>query len=267
MAQAAVDAGKSPVRVSLKGNSADISARLKEVEPTGAQDIELRMGEQSWNFTLPLPGEFNIANAALACAMANSAGVEMNSFIAAISDVAVPGRMERVNRGQDFIAVVDYAHKPAAVAAVLDTLSEQLDQAGTGGRIGIVVGAGGDRDSTKRPLMGQAAALRADYVVVTDDNPRTEDPAPIRAAVLQGARNAQSERNPTIVEEPSRAQAIDAVVSWARPGDAVIVGGKGHEVGQIVGTETLHFDDREELARALTSTGSAAAVDRGTENQ
>ena len=116
-----------------------------------------------------------------------------------------------------------------------------------------MVGAGGDRDSAKRPIMGRNAAERADLVVVTDDNPRTEDPATIRAAVLDGARegaNAAS-RAVDVREEGSRAAAIDVAVAWAGPGDAVIVVGKGHEVGQIIGTETHHFDDREELARAL----------------
>ena len=142
---------------------------------------------------------------------------------------------------------MDYAHKPAAIAAVLDTLRGQLE--GTKGRVGIVVGAGGDRDSSKRPIMGAAAATRADLTVVTDDNPRSEDPATIRAAVVDGAREAAPQGD--IREVGSRARAIDEVVDWAEPGDAVIVVGKGHEVGQLVNGKTLHFDDREEMARAI----------------
>ena len=111
------------------------------------------------------------------------------------------------------------------------------------------MGAGGDRDSTKRPIMGEAAATRADLTVVTDDNPRTEDPAAIRAAVIEGARQAAPDAD--IREQGSRARAIDEVVDWAEPGDAIIVVGKGHEVGQLVGERTLHFDDREEMARAI----------------
>ena len=163
----------------------------------------------------------------------------------------MPGRMERIDEGQPFVAVVDYAHKPAAIGAVLATLRGQVE-----GRIGVAVGAGGDRDSSKRPLMGAEAAKGADYVVVTDDNPRTEDPAAIRAAVLAGAREAGTDAE--IVEVSPRGKAIDALVDWAQPGDAVIVVGKGHEVGQLVGTEKLHFDDREEMRRAITERQSRA---------
>ena len=130
-----------------------------------------------------------------------------------------------------------------------DTLRGQVK-----GRIGVAVGAGGDRDVSKRPLMGAEAARRADLVVVTDDNPRTEDPAAIRAAVLAGARDAAGP-DTEVREVGDRARAIDELVAWARPGDAVIVVGKGHEVGQIVGGTTHHFDDREEVRRALASLG------------
>lgn len=238
------------------GAAADIRASQTGVEPTGAQHVELSVGGTAHRLELPLPGEFNVANAALATGMAAAAGVDVEAFLKGVESVAVPGRMERIDEGQDFIAVVDYAHKPAAVAAVLDTLREQLDGPdGSGGRIGVVIGAGGDRDHGKRPIMGAAAAQRADLVIVTDDNPRSEDPAPIRAAVLEGARAARKDsgREVELREVGSRAEAIDELIRWARTGDAVIVVGKGHEVGQIVGDETLHFDDREEVARALTT--------------
>lgn len=248
------DVAQSAVTVATGQTAqADVTAWTVSTQPTGEQTVELRAGGSSWTFELPLPGDFNVANAATAAAMAHAAGVDYESFTAALTQVAVPGRMERIDEGQDFIAVVDYAHKPAAVGAVLNTLREQLDGANESGRIGIVVGAGGDRDSSKRPIMGAAAARGADFVVVTDDNPRTEEPGPIRAAVLQGAREAaeQLDRDVEIAEAGSRREAIDSVVAWAKPGDAVIVVGKGHEVGQIVGTVTHHFDDREELIRAV----------------
>ncbi len=152
--------------------------------------------------------------------------------------------MERIDEGQEFLAVVDYAHKPAAVAAVLDTLRGQVR-----GRLGVVVGAGGDRDATKRPIMGAEAARRADLVIITDDNPRSEVPETIRAAVLQGAVDAGTDAE--IREIGDRAAAIDALVEWAQPGDAVVVAGKGHEVGQLVAGVNHHFDDREEVRRAL----------------
>ena len=143
--------------------------------------------------------------------------------------------------------MVDYAHKPAAIAAALTTLREQVD-----GRLGVVVGAGGDRDQSKRAPMGEEAARRADLVIITDDNPRSEDPALIRQAVRAGAEKVEG---PEIREIGSRSEAIRELVAWAQPGDAVIVVGKGHEVGQIVGDEVHHFDDREEVRAALASLG------------
>ncbi|QQU92617.1 UDP-N-acetylmuramoyl-L-alanyl-D-glutamate--2,6-diaminopimelate ligase [Corynebacterium aurimucosum] len=260
MAQRA--AARPVIRVSTtpQGSDADITGRQLSTEVTGAQQVELTLasGEHAgtFEFRLPMPGTFNIANAALATGMAASIGIEPQVFLEGVEKVAVPGRMERVDRGQDFVAVVDYAHKPAAIAAVLETLRTQLE--GSAGRIGIVVGAGGDRDSSKRPLMGAAAAKGADLVVVTDDNPRTEDPASIRAAVLAGAQEANPAAD--IREVGSRAKAIDEVVAWAQPGDAVIVVGKGHEVGQLIGDTVHHFDDREEMARALEAVTTATTL-------
>ena len=229
---------------------ADVTAELVRIDDQGRQRIQLT-ADDSYQFTLPMPGAFNVANAALAAAIAQTAGVELAPFLHGLEQAAVPGRMERIDEGQPFVAVVDYAHKPAAIGAVLATLRGQVE-----GRIGVAVGAGGDRDSSKRPLMGAEAAKGADFVVVTDDNPRTEDPTTIRAAVLAGAREAGT--GAEIVEVGSRGKAIDALVEWAQPGDAVIVVGKGHEVGQLVGTEKLHFDDREEMRRAITERQSRA---------
>ncbi|MDK8796371.1 UDP-N-acetylmuramoyl-L-alanyl-D-glutamate--2,6-diaminopimelate ligase [Corynebacterium sp. MSK044] len=225
----------------------DCSARLLSTTDSGAQDVELVLNGTSHRFRLPLPGAFNVANAALATALADSVGVDVERFLAGIEGAAVPGRMERINSGQEFIAVVDYAHKPAAIAAALTTLREQVD-----GRLGVVVGAGGDRDQSKRAPMGEEAARRADLVIITDDNPRSEDPALIRQAVRAGAEKVEG---PEIREIGSRSEAIRELVAWAQPGDAVIVVGKGHEVGQIVGDEVHHFDDREEVRAALASLG------------
>jgi UDP-N-acetylmuramoyl-L-alanyl-D-glutamate--2,6-diaminopimelate ligase len=154
--------------------------------------------------------------------------------------------MQRIERGQPFLAVVDYAHKPAAVAALLDALRAQV-----AGRLLVVLGAGGDRDRAKRPLMGAAAAARAELLVVTDDNPRSEDPTLIRAEVLAGARSEP--RRGDVREVGDRAEAIALAVAAARPGDAVVVAGKGHETGQKVGDVTLPFDDAEELAAAIAA--------------
>lgn len=241
--------GADVVRVGTHGQT-DLDAAGRQVSqaPSGAQRIEVNGTGFTVAADLQLPGSFNVANATLAVAMANAAGADVEAFARGLADVAVPGRMERIDAGQDFLAVVDYAHKPAAVAAVLHTLRGQVD-----GRLGVVVGSGGDRDATKRPIMGAEAARGADFVVVTDDNPRSEEPGPIRAAVLDGARGAGTQAE--IVEIGSRAEAIDRVVAWAQPGDGIVVVGKGHEVGQIVGDTVLHFDDREEVRRALAERG------------
>lgn len=235
-----------PVTVGTHGQpGVDVTARQLSADETGAQRVELGLNGKTYQFTLPLPGAFNVANAALAVGLADAVGVDVEAFINGLSQASVPGRMQRIDQGQDFVAVVDYAHKPAAVAAVLDTLRGQV-----AGRIGVVIGAGGDRDTTKRPIMGAEAARRAELVIVTDDNPRTEDPAQIRAAVLEGARGAAGPET-EVREAGDRRAAIEKLVAWAKPGDAIIVVGKGHEVGQIIGTTTHHFDDREEMARAL----------------
>lgn len=247
--QRMAELAEAPVTVATTGD-ADVTAELVRIDDQGRQRIQLT-ADDTYEFTLPMPGAFNVANAALAAAVAATAGVELAPFLHGLEQAAVPGRMERIDEGQPFVAVVDYAHKPAAIGAVLSTLRGQVE-----GRIGVAVGAGGDRDSSKRPLMGAEAAKGADFVVVTDDNPRTEDPAAIRAAVLAGAREAGTDAE--IVEVSPRGKAIDALVEWAQPGDAVIVVGKGHEVGQLVGTEKLHFDDREEMRKAITERQSRA---------
>jgi len=150
--------------------------------------------------------------------------------------------MQRIDVGQGFLALVDYAHKPAAVAALLDAVRAQVP-----GRLLVVLGCGGDRDSGKRSLMGAEAARRADLLVVTDDNPRTEDPAAIRAAMLTGAAGGPAQ----VVEIADRAAAIAHAVALARDGDAVVVAGKGHETTQQVRGGTLPFSDAEVLDRAL----------------
>ncbi|BAU96497.1 UDP-N-acetylmuramoylalanyl-D-glutamate--2, 6-diaminopimelate ligase [Corynebacterium suranareeae] len=235
--------------VSTQGQEADFRAVDISVGDSGAQQFHIVTPEnESYSVELALPGAFNIANATLAFAAATRVGVDASAFARGMSKVHVPGRMERIDEGQDFLAVVDYAHKPAAVAAVLDTLRAQID-----GRLGVVIGAGGDRDATKRGPMGQLSAQRADLVIVTDDNPRSEDPATIRAAVTQGAHDgaAESPREVEVLEIGDRAEAIRVLVQWAQPGDGIVVAGKGHEVGQLVAGVTHHFDDREQVREAL----------------
>ncbi|HET9518287.1 MAG TPA: UDP-N-acetylmuramoyl-L-alanyl-D-glutamate--2,6-diaminopimelate ligase [Actinoplanes sp.] len=195
-----------------------------------------------------LPGRHNVANALLALAALVTVGVDAQVAAAGIAACpGVPGRLERVAAPGDVLGVVDYAHKPDAIVAALAALRELATD--RGGRLISVLGAGGDRDRGKRPLMGAAAARGADVVVVTDDNPRTENPAAIRAAVLAGAQAAGGPAK--VVEVPGRRAAIDEAVRLAGPGDVLAVLGKGHERGQEVGGEVLPFDDRIELTAAL----------------
>ena len=154
----------------------------------------------------------------------------------------MPGRLEPIDRGQDFLALVDYAHKPGALRAVLETLRDQ-----SSGRLAVVFGAGGNRDPGKREPMGRVAAELADLVVITDDNPRDEEPAAIRAAIMAGAQAGPAQ----VVEIGDRREAIDHAVAWAKPGDVVLIAGKGHEAGQTSHGQTRPFDDRDELAAAL----------------
>ncbi|WP_306209820.1 UDP-N-acetylmuramoyl-L-alanyl-D-glutamate--2,6-diaminopimelate ligase [Actinoplanes sp. RD1] len=197
-----------------------------------------------------LPGLHNVANALLALASLVAAGIDPQVAADGIAACpGVPGRLERVDAPGEVLGVVDYAHKPDAIVAALAALRELATA--RGGSLVCVIGAGGDRDRGKRPLMGAAAARGSDVVVVTDDNPRTEDPAAVRAAVRRGAEEAGAPAK--IIEVAGRRAAIDEAVRLAGPGDVVAVLGKGHERGQEVNGEVLPFDDRIELAAALTA--------------
>lgn len=201
---------------------------------------------------VPLPGRYNVANALCAFGMLRMIGVDADAAVRGIGGVSVPGRMQVVGRKADpagaapVVGVVDYAHTPDAIARVLEALQ------GTG-RVVAVLGAGGDRDAGKRPLMGAAAARLADVLVVTDDNPRSEDPSAIRAAIIEGAASIARERGVSVHEQGDRAQAIALAVSLARPGDTVVVLGKGHETGQEVAGVVSAFDDSAVLRAVLLS--------------
>lgn len=223
------------------------------VADNGLQEVTLTDNDgPEVHVDVPLPGAFNISNASVAWAVLAALGKDTDAARDGLAKVSVPGRMQRIDEGRDFLAVVDYAHKPAAVAEALATLRAQ-----TNGKVIVVVGAGGDRDAAKRPIMGAEAVRGADVVIITDDNPRSEDPATIRAAVMEGARGALSEVSAQRGEEPvleeigDRAAAICRAVELASTGDSIIVAGKGHETGQDVGGVVTPFDDREQLREAL----------------
>ncbi|MBR7192778.1 UDP-N-acetylmuramoyl-L-alanyl-D-glutamate--2,6-diaminopimelate ligase [Gordonia sp. SCSIO 19800] len=246
-----------PVLVSTGPTSAHWHAGESSLADDGSSRTPFTEPDGEHELLIPLPGRYNVANGLLAVAVAHAAGVPVPTALEAVASVSVPGRLQRIDRGQPFLALVDYAHKPGAIEAVLATLRGQ-----TTGRVAIVVGAGGDRDTGKRPLMGEAAARGAELVVVTDDNPRTEDPGAIRAEVLAGAQAVPGTERPRgaepIREIGDRAAAIEAAVAWARPGDVVLVAGKGHEAGQEIDGVKHPFDDREVVARALESRAAEA---------
>ncbi|WP_430333025.1 UDP-N-acetylmuramoyl-L-alanyl-D-glutamate--2,6-diaminopimelate ligase [Rhodococcus sp. ACT016] len=228
-------------------DTADWTAGPAEAERSGNQVFTLTgPSGASREVSIRLPGDYNVANAALAVAVCVAAGADADAVLTGLAEVDVPGRVQRVERGQDFLAVVDYAHKPAALEAVIATLRGRTE-----GRIAVVVGAGGDRDSGKRVLMGEAGARGADLLVITDDNPRTEDPAAIRAALVAGAQAVPATESGEVREIGERGEAIAAAVRWARPGDVVLVAGKGHETGQEIHGVKYPFDDREVLGEAI----------------
>ena len=197
-----------------------------------------------------LVGAFNVDNAALAVVALVQAGVEADAAAKGVAGCAgVPGRMERVAQGQEFLALVDYAHTPDALERLL-TAARGLTRRGSG-RVLLVIGAGGDRDPHKRPVMGEIAARGADVAVLTNDNPRSEDPHVILSALKAGA--ARSGGSATVEVVPDRKAAIDKAVGLAGPGDVVVIAGKGHEQGQEVAGEVHPFDDRAVLRAAIAA--------------
>jgi len=195
-----------------------------------------------------LAGVFNVANALGAVVALVESGVGLEDAVAGIAACpGVPGRLERVAAsGLDVTAFVDYSHKPGAVEAVLRSLRPV-----TRGSLIIVLGCGGDRDRAKRPMMGAAAASLADVAILTSDNPRSEDPLAILAAMLDGVLSVPQDDRARVIVEPDRAAAIAQAVTLAAPGDVIVVAGKGHETGQYVAGAVLPFDDRAVTASAL----------------
>lgn len=220
-----------------------------EGDKTAAAGI-LRQGSSTFTWRgntieLPLGGAFSVNNALLAAEAVVLLGYSVPDVAKALQTVApIPGRFESVDAGQPFAVVVDYSHTPASVAAAVQSARQLSDQ-----RVIIVFGAGGDRDGTKRPLMGEAASS-ADLLFVTSDNPRTEDPAKIIDEVMAGVTQGVDVH--TVVD---RSEAIASAVAEAAPGDIVVIAGKGHEDYQVIGTERIDFDDRVEARAALAEHG------------
>jgi UDP-N-acetylmuramoyl-L-alanyl-D-glutamate--2,6-diaminopimelate ligase len=204
-----------------------------------AQQLTLQVAGKKVTIELPLVGGYQVENALVAAGLAFATGEETERVFAALSGLkGVKGRLEIIGSRNGGLGVVDYAHKPEALAAALDACRPFAT-----GRLICVFGCGGDRDRGKRPIMGRIAVERSDVVIVTDDNPRTEAAAAIRAEVLSGTEGAK--------EIGDRADAIRAAVAMMQPGDVVLVAGKGHETGQIIGDTVLPFSDHDVLAEAL----------------
>jgi UDP-N-acetylmuramoyl-L-alanyl-D-glutamate--2,6-diaminopimelate ligase len=228
------------VAVGRKGNGQGEGIRLVEADIDGfAQKLKLEHRGRMHAVRLPLVGEFQIENALVAAGLAIGTGNEAGAVFAELELLeGAKGRLEQVAERNGAPIFIDYAHKPDALTKALQALRPYARR-----RLVVVFGAGGDRDAGKRPLMGAIAAENADVVIVTDDNPRSESPGSIRSAILSAAKGAS--------EIGDRNEAIRSAIAGLQPGDALLIAGKGHETGQIVGNSTLPFSDHDAVASAL----------------
>jgi UDP-N-acetylmuramoyl-L-alanyl-D-glutamate--2,6-diaminopimelate ligase len=237
--QVAEAAEKRGLRIMTVGEHGD-DIKLLGGEIDGfAQAVSIAHGGRSYKVKLPLVGAFQVQNAAIAAGLVIATGGEPARVFAALENLqGAKGRLEMVGTKNGAPIFIDYAHKPDALKKALEALRPYAR-----GRLVVVFGAGGDRDPGKRPLMGRIAAENADRVIVTDDNPRSENAAAIRAAILAAAPGAS--------EIGDRAQAIRAAIAELKSGDVLLIAGKGHETGQIVGDRTVPFSDHQAVAAAL----------------
>jgi UDP-N-acetylmuramoyl-L-alanyl-D-glutamate--2,6-diaminopimelate ligase len=238
--QVVIDAARGrKLRIMTVGRKGD-GIRLVDASIDGfAQKLTVEHDGRQRKLHLPLVGEFQIENSLVAAGLALATGGDAEQVFAAIEHLeGAPGRLELVGERNGAPVFVDYAHKPDALAKALEALRPYAKH-----RLVVVFGAGGDRDAGKRPLMGAIAAENADTVIVTDDNPRSENPASIRAAIMAAARGAK--------EIGDRSEAIRTAIAGLQNGDALLIAGKGHETGQIVGDKVLPFSDHEAAAAAL----------------
>jgi UDP-N-acetylmuramoyl-L-alanyl-D-glutamate--2,6-diaminopimelate ligase len=228
---------------------ATLRATDVQATPAGISFRVSREGGPTAPLQLRLGGRFNVSNALAALGVAHALGLEWERSLDALAAVpGVPGRFEAVDVGQEFSVIVDYAHTPDGLLNVLNA-ARALEPS----RLIVVFGCGGDRDRGKRPIMGRTAAEMADVAVVTSDNPRTEEPLAILREIVAGIE-AAPRRRARVVEEPDRRAAIAQAIRMARPGDLVLIAGKGHEDYQIFADRTIHFDDRE-VAREVLQGG------------
>ncbi|MBI3677615.1 MAG: UDP-N-acetylmuramoyl-L-alanyl-D-glutamate--2,6-diaminopimelate ligase [Proteobacteria bacterium] len=241
-------AKKRDLKLITVGKSGE-ALKLAGRAPHGdGQTLRVVYAGRSYEIELPLAGSFQASNALVAAGLAIGLGDDAGKVFAALAHLrGAPGRLEKVAYAKSGAAIyVDYAHTPDALETVLTAIRPHVVN-----KLHVIFGCGGDRDKGKRPLMGAAAAKFADSVIVTDDNPRSEDPAVIRKEALAGARGA--------IEIGDRAAAIRTAIAALKSGDILVIAGKGHESGQIVGTETRPFNDRDEAIKAAAALGGRAA--------
>ncbi len=233
---AAAARGLSIISVGRKATGIRLIESIVEVF---AQSLQIEYRGKIFRVRLPLVGEFQVENALVAAGLAIATGSDAAAVFPTLEYLTgAKGRLELVGSNRGAPVFIDYAHKPDALAKALDALRSTAT-----GKLVVVFGAGGDRDRGKRPLMGAVAAAKADRVIVTDDNPRTENPASIRAAIMAAV--------PDATEIGDRREAIRFGISALRPGDVLLIAGKGHETGQIIGDRIVPFSDHEAVAAAL----------------
>ncbi len=238
--EAARSSGLAVFSVGANGGAIRLASVVREGL---ASTIELRFGGRRRRVALPLPGDFQVSNALVAAGLCIATGSEADAVFGALQSLeGAPGRLERIGEIRGAAVFVDYAHKPDALEKALAALRPYVR-----GRLVLAFGCGGDRDPGKRPIMGEIATRCADVAIVTDDNPRSENPAAIRAQILAAA--------PCALEIGDRAEAIRAGVAMLKDGDALLIAGKGHEIGQIVGDTVLPFNDADEARAALREAG------------
>lgn len=227
---------------SAGGSGADYTAKNIAYRPDGV-DYDLCGAAAPERISLKTGGRFSVYNSMLAAACADALGVEPAKAAAALNELnGVKGRAEVVPTGKDYTIIIDYAHSPDGLQNILNTFKECPKN-----RLVVLFGCGGDRDKTKRPKMGAIAASLADYVIVTSDNPRTEQPGAIIEDILAGMKNSDTPY--TVIE--NRIEAIEFAVANAKKGDIIVLAGKGHEDYQVLGTQKIHLDEREVVANAL----------------
>ncbi|MDH3308263.1 MAG: UDP-N-acetylmuramoyl-L-alanyl-D-glutamate--2,6-diaminopimelate ligase [Acidimicrobiia bacterium] len=236
---------RTDVKLITVGAGGDVSGTITGMTADGA-DVVVSSDGADLDIHLPLPGEFNVANALVAIGCARALGVPDAATVRGLAAIApISGRFERIDHDGQFSVFVDYAHTPDGVEVVIAAARRFAT-----GRVIVVIGAGGDRDTGKRPMMGQAASA-ADLVILTSDNPRSEDPDVIISHVRRGVSAGVD-----LIIEPDRRAAIGAALGEAGPGDVVLILGKGHEQGQEIGTQVLPFDDRSVAVQVLSGVGA-----------